>query len=290
MSGVLNAQPTPKQKGGPLLSDKQFDYVLELIYKLTGIAMTASKRLLVERRIMSRMEALSLPTFEDYAELLKRGDPTEVELFTNAVTTNLTSFFRENHHFDFLQKTFLPEQIKRKNNGDRKIRLWSAGCSTGEEPYSIAMALRESMPDIDAWDVKVLCTDIDSEVLAKCEAGVYTTDRVEGMSEQRVKKWFQQGSGDQDRFVKVKPCLRDLLVFRRLNLMQQWPLSGKFDLIFCRNVMIYFDKPTQQKLVDQFSNHLVPNGYLIVGHSESLVRNTTDFELLGRTVYKKVGG
>lgn len=280
----------PKQKGGSLLSDKQFDYVLELIYRLTGIAMTASKRLLVERRIMSRMEALSLPTFEDYADLLKRRDPTEVELFTNAVTTNLTSFFRENHHFEFLQQTFLPDQVKLKKNGDRKIRLWSAGCSTGEEPYSIAMSLRENVPDIDSWDVKVLCTDIDSEVLAKCEAGVYASDRVEGMSEQRVKKWFQHGTGAQGRFVKVKPKLQELLVFRRLNLMDQWPFSGKLDLIFCRNVMIYFDKPTQQMLVDKFAKYLAPNGYLIVGHSESLVRNTTDFELLGRTIYKKVGG
>ncbi|MEL7311419.1 MAG: protein-glutamate O-methyltransferase CheR [Pseudomonadota bacterium] len=286
MSSVLAKSDAKGQAS--LLTDKQFEYVMELIYQLTGIAMTAAKRLLVERRIMSRMEALKLGSFEDYAALLKRGDPTEVELFTNAVTTNLTSFFRENHHFEFMRDTFIPEVVRRERNGAKRIRMWSAGCSTGEEPYSIAITLREVIRDIDKWDTKVLCTDIDSEVLEKCQRGVYNLDRVDGIDAGRVKQWFQMGSGELNGKVKVKPSLQELLVFRKLNLMQPWPIKNQFDLIFCRNVMIYFDKPTQAKLVERFSQHLIKGGYLIVGHSESLVRNTSDFELLGRTIYRKV--
>ena len=284
MSGVLNPQQGEPRQRGTLLSDKQFDYVMKLIYELTGIAMTAAKRLLVERRIAKRMETIGLSDFEDYAALLKSRDPVEVEHFSNAVTTNLTSFFRENHHFEFLKNQFIPEIRARR--GEQKLRLWSAGCSTGEEPYSIAITLREAFQEMDQWDVKILCTDLDSEVLDKASRGMYASERVEGIEPARVSKWFQHGNGDQ---VKVKPVLQKNLVFRRLNLMHEWPFKGQFDLIFCRNVMIYFDKPTQEKLIKRFARHLVPSGYLIVGHSESLIRNSTQFELLGHTVYQKVG-
>ncbi|MEL7022813.1 MAG: protein-glutamate O-methyltransferase CheR [Pseudomonadota bacterium] len=287
MSGVLAKS---NSRSASLLSDKQFDCVLELIYQLTGIAMTAAKRLLVERRIKKRMEALNFASFEEYFALLRRGDATEVELFTNAVTTNLTSFFRENHHFEFFREKFIPEIIRRERNSGKRMRVWSAGCSTGEEPYSIAITMREALRDIDAWDAKVLCTDIDSEVLKKCQLGVYSMDRIDGIAEHRVKKWFQIGSGELDGYVKARPELQDLLVIRKLNLIQPWPIRNQFDLIFCRNVMIYFDKSTQQNLVQRFAQHLIPGGYLIVGHSESLVRNTTQFELLGRTIYRKLAG
>ncbi|MEM6819916.1 MAG: protein-glutamate O-methyltransferase CheR [Pseudomonadota bacterium] len=286
MSGVLTARKS--EAHACELSEQQFSYVLQLIYQLTGIAMTAAKRQLIERRIASRMSALKLANFEDYAALLKLGDPTEVELFTNAVTTNLTAFFRENHHFEFLREQLLPQFVRHRNESVKRLRIWSAGCSTGEEPYSIAMTLRETIGDIESWDAKVLCTDIDSEVVNTAKRGVYASERVEGMPEAQVRRWFQRGTGAMVDKVRVKPALQKLLTFQRLNLMHEWPFSGQFEVIFCRNVMIYFDKPTQEGLVERFAEHLVPGGHLIVGHSESLVRNTTRFELLGRTIYRKV--
>lgn len=286
MSGVLTVRKSNTQDGQ--LSEQQFSYVLQLIYQLTGIAMTAAKRQLVERRISSRMGALKLADFEEYAALLRDGDPTEVELFTNAVTTNLTAFFRESHHFDFLREQLLPKFVRNRQESGKRLRIWSAGCSTGEEPYSIAMTLREVIGDIDSWDARVLCTDIDSQVVDTARRGIYAIDRVEGMPEAQVRRWFQRGTGTMADKVRVKPALQELLTFERLNLMKEWPFQGQFEVIFCRNVMIYFDKPTQEALVERFAQHLVPSGHLIVGHSESLVRNTTKFELLGRTIYRKV--
>ncbi|MEL6216452.1 MAG: CheR family methyltransferase, partial [Pseudomonadota bacterium] len=142
--------------------------------------------------------------------------------------------------------------------------------------------------DIESWDAKVLCTDIDSQVVGTAKRGVYASERVEGMPEAQVRRWFQRGTGAMADKVRVKPALQKLLTFRRLNLMEEWPFTGQFEVIFCRNVMIYFDKPTQERLVERFAQHLVSGGHLIVGHSESLVRNTTEFELLGRTIYRKV--
>ncbi|MEL6301575.1 MAG: protein-glutamate O-methyltransferase CheR [Pseudomonadota bacterium] len=286
MSGVLTARKSEAQ--ACQLSEQQFSYVLQLIYQLTGIAMTAAKRQLVERRIASRMSALKVANFEDYAALLKLGDPTEVELFTNAVTTNLTAFFRENHHFEFLREQLLPQFVRHRHESGKRLRIWSAGCSTGEEAYSIAMTLREVIGDIESWDAKVLCTDIDSQVVDIAKRGVYAAERIEGMPEAQVRRWFQRGTGAMADKVRVKPALQKILTFQRLNLMQEWPFSGQFEVIFCRNVMIYFDKPTQERLVERFAHHLAPGGHLIVGHSESLVRNTTQFELLGRTIYRKV--
>lgn len=269
------------------MSDRDFEQIRAVIKDLTGINMSDSKRQLVYRRLSARLKATGIGTFQGYLDYLKQGDPAELEQFTNAVTTNLTSFFRENHHFEFLQKTVIPEAVTRSTRGDRRLRIWSAGCSTGEEPYSIAITLRESLKDLKNWDAKVLCTDLDSDVINTCKAGVYSMQRVEKLSRERLRRWFMKSRGLDGEVVKVNEQLRELLTFKQLNLMHDWPMKGPFHLIFCRNVIIYFDKPTQRVLIDRYADILVDGGYLILGHSESLFNVSDRFKLIGNTIYRK---
>lgn len=269
-------------------SDADFDYFRKLADRLTGIHLADNKRELVYGRVTRRLRALRLQTFAEYIGLLESGDVGELDQFTNMITTNLTSFFREMHHFEFLTSEVIPELMKNKPRGSR-IRIWSAGCSTGEEPYSIAMALRESVAGLNGWDVKILATDLDSEVLAHGAAGVYTDDRVNGIPTAYLDKYFEKGSGPNRGKVRVKQEVREMITFRRLNLMENWPMKGPMDVIFCRNVVIYFDKPTQTRLFSKFANMLADDGRLFVGHSEALYKVTDKFELLGKTVYKKAG-
>jgi chemotaxis protein methyltransferase CheR len=255
---------------------------------MTGISMGDSKRQLIQRRVTNRLKATGIHSIRAYMDYLKEGHPEEVEQFSNAVTTNLTAFFRENQHFEFLRNTILPEVAKKQRSGTKKLRIWSAGCSTGEEPYSIAMTLREAIPDINNWDAKILATDLDSDVLAKSAAGVYPINRVDKVDKQLLKKWFRKKETSEGAWVKASPQLQELITFRQLNLMHEWPLKGKFDLIFCRNVIIYFDKPTQQKLISRYHKHIQRDGYLILGHSESLHNVSDDFNLLGKTIYQRL--
>ncbi|MER2582506.1 MAG: protein-glutamate O-methyltransferase [Candidatus Competibacter sp.] len=268
-------------------SDRDFQHVRQIINRIAGISLADGKRELVYSRLSRRLRHLGLSRFEDYCQLLETGE-NNVELgeFVNALTTNLTSFFRESHHFDFLAKELLPALIRERNAGDRRIRIWSAGCSTGEEPYSIAMVLRETLPTA-GWDVKILATDLDSNVLATAERGVYEESRVKDISEMRLRRWFQKGRGEQSGLVRVVPMLRELITFRRLNLMEDWPMRGPFDIVFCRNVVIYFDKPTQRVLFERFADQLIDQGYLFVGHSESLFKVTDRFVPLGKTIYQR---
>ncbi len=269
-------------------SDADFDYFRKIADRLTGIHLADNKKELVYGRVTRRLRALRLASFAEYIALLESGDAGELEQFTNMITTNLTSFFREMHHFDFLTKEVIPELMRLKPRGSR-IRIWSAGCSTGEEPYSIAMALKESVSGLAAWDVKILATDLDSEVLAHGAAGVYAEDRVNGIPSVYLDKYFQKGTGPNAGKVRVREEIREMITFRRLNLMENWPMKGPMDVIFCRNVVIYFDKPTQTRLFAKFANILADDGRLFVGHSEALYKVTDKFELLGKTVYKKAG-
>ena len=269
------------------LSERDFADLRATIRELTGINMGDAKRELVYRRVSSRLKATGIRSFSEYVAYLKKGDPAEVELFSNAVTTNLTSFFREKHHFDYLSGTILPEIVAKKQHGKGRLRIWSAGCSTGEEPYSIAMTLRESFKELPRWDARVLCTDLDSDVLNTCRNGVYAANRVDKMPERSLRRWFQRSRGGSDLY-KVRPELQELLVFKQLNLMHDWPMKGLFDVIFCRNVVIYFDKPTQRVLVERYAEAMEEGGYLILGHSESLFKVSDRFKLVGNTIYRKI--
>ena len=179
--------------------------------------------------------------------------------------------------------------IKKKQlgNAPRRLRIWSAGCSTGEEPYSIAMVVKEAIGNQKDWDVRILATDLDTKVLAKASNGIYEQSRVEGLSKARLKRWIKKGSGNNEGKVRMSSELQELITFKQLNLMNDWPLKGPFDLIFCRNVVIYFNKPTQQVLFERYANLLDDKGHLFLGHSETMFQKTERYELIGKTVYQK---
>jgi len=268
-------------------SDRCFTRLRELVMRHTGIRLTEAKRDMVYGRLARRLRALGLRDFDDYCALIEEQGNDELEPFVNAITTNLTSFFRERHHFEFLAETALPE-IMEARHIERRIRVWSAGCSTGEEPYSIAMVLREALSDALGWDARILATDLDSGVLERAARGVYERERVAGLSEQRLRHCFLKGQGRHEGKVRITPELREMVRFHRLNLMDEWPMYGLFDIIFCRNVVIYFDKPTQCRLFDRFADRLATDGFLFVGHSESLFRVTERFRLIGQSMYRKL--
>jgi chemotaxis protein methyltransferase CheR len=265
---------------------QDFDYLRRVSNQHTGIVVTDDKFDMFYSRLARRVRALGLKSFADYCDYLEVPDNgSEITELVNAVTTNLTSFFRENHHFEFLAKTALPEAVAR-NRATRSLKIWSAGCSTGEEPYSIAMVLAEQEAMLQGWEVQLSATDIDSNVLAQAASGVYPMSRVEGMATSRLKRFFQKGRGAQQGKARVRDELRKRIRFDQLNLMQPLRLDRQ-DIIFCRNVIIYFDKPTKTMLMDRFADVLADDGYLIIGHSESLYQVTDRFELIGHTVYRK---
>jgi len=255
------------------LSNKEYALLADLIYRRSGIALGDNKKELVKARLMKRLKFHGLKSFGEYYELLLR-DKTDSEIVEtiDAISTNVTSFFREKQHFDYLSKIVLPNTIEQKKRiRKRKIRIWCAAASTGEEPYCIMFTLLEYLKTTLGWDIKELATDISTKVLAKAQEGVYEHQRMRGISPFFVDKYFDKKIEGKEKFYKVKDEIRNLVVFRRLNLMmERFPFSGKFDFIFCRNVMIYFDKPTQEKLVNKMAASLETGGHLFIGHSESL--------------------
>jgi len=275
----------------PLTNNRRFNFTqpdFELLRKLvnehTGIKLSDHKQEMLYSRLSRRLQALNLKSFFSYYKLLQADDGEELVHFINAVTTNLTAFFREPHHFELLEQKLLPELLIKKQ-ATHRLRLWSAGCASGEEAYSAAMVIKEVVPA--NWDVKILATDLDSQVLAKGERGIYKEEKISGVSPARLYRWFKKGSGVNVGQVQVIPELQRLITFKRLNLMHKWPMHGPFDIIFCRNVVIYFDKATQKILFERFANILDNDGYLLIGHSENLFQLTTSFHLLQKTVYVK---
>jgi len=265
-------------------NDHDFARVKKMVYDFAGIDLNDSKKSLVYNRLSKRIRFLDLSSFKSYLDYVIQQGESEFVHLINAITTNLTFFFRENHHFEYLADTVIPQLLK-DNQKSKKIRIWSAGCSTGEEPYSLAIVLKESVPA--GWDARVIATDLDTTVVETGKAGVYKSDHLKGVSEARKKRWFLKGTGARDGWIKAKPELQAIIDFGQINLMNDWPIKEKLDVIFCRNVVIYFDKPTQSKLFDRYANQLVDNGHLFVGHSESLYKVCDRFELLGKTIYKK---
>lgn len=269
-------------------TDQDFKHIRQLVGEKTGIVLSDSKKELVYSRISRRLRDLGLVKFSDYRKMLSEGHAEELEQFTNAITTNLTSFFREKHHFEYLKNEFLP-QLRSQKGGSRTLKVWSAGCSTGEEVYSICMTLREALSDIGQWNINILATDLDSDVLASAQAGVYDIERVESIDNTLLHKWFMKGKGSNEGKVRVSQELQNMVTFRQLNLMEKWPMKDRFDIIFCRNVLIYFDKETQGRLVNRYCDLLEDHGRLLVGHSENLLKVTDKYSLLGKTIYKKNG-
>lgn len=269
-------------------TDRDFGNIRRLVSEHTGISLSDAKKNMVYSRLSRRLRQVGLNDFDSYLKYLKEEDAAdELVQFTNAITTNLTSFFREQHHFEYLSKTLLPEVMKH-NDHTGKIRIWSAGCSTGEEPYSIAMTIKETIPDSAGWDIRILATDLDSNVLETARSGIYSEERVNGIPKSMVKRWFLRGKNQHTGKIRAHPALRDMITFGQLNLMKQWPVKGPIDIIFCRNVVIYFDKPTQQVLFDRYANVLANHGHLFLGHSETMFKVKNRFELIGKTVYRKV--
>ncbi len=270
--------------------DEDFRSLRDLVREKTGITLSEAKRELVYGRLSRRLRILNLGSFREYRQLLA-GDQGKDEIgdFINAVTTNLTSFFRENHHFDYLRDAFLAPIVAAGARGQR-IRIWSAGCSSGEEPYSIAMTIAENLPDWQRMDIKILATDLDTEMVERGHNGVYREDRVAGIGAKRLANWFREVPGAGARHYKVIPELASLITFRRLNLMEPLPFKGPLDIIFCRNVIIYFDKDTQRELFQRVAPLQRPGSLLFLGHSESLFKVSESYSLIGKTIYRRVAG
>ena len=263
-----------------------FNFLRRISNQHSGILVPDDKFDMFYSRLSKRVRVLGFSRFKQYCEYLQRHSDQEFTEFINAVTTNLTSFFRENYHFEFLANNLIPELLKR-NRAQRQIKVWSAGCSSGEEPYSLAMTLLENVSE--GWNIKILATDLDTNVLTTAAEGIYPFDRVANISEQRLQRWFQKGIGSQINKVRVKTELRQLIHFNQMNLMQEWPMKGHFDFIFCRNVLIYFNRDTKNRLTNRYAGLLKEGGHLFIGHSESLHQIDTPFTLVGNTIYKKAG-
>jgi chemotaxis protein methyltransferase CheR len=271
---------------GPSLGDGEFTFLRTFVYEHCGISLGEHKRQLVQGRLLRRLRALKLRDFRDYCELLRRDPHSELGELASAISTNVTAFFRESHHFDLLSNELLPRWIAEKKHGGR-LRIWSAGCATGEEPYTLAIALAEALEKHGNIDAKILATDLSPQALETASKGVYPLERLEGVSVERRRRWFLRGEGEYDQFACVHPRLRELVTVLPLNLLHDWPMQGPFDAIFCRNVVIYFDKPTKQRLFGRYAGLLPDGGYLFLGHSESMYGLNDSFDLIGRTVYRK---
>ncbi|RIK71005.1 MAG: chemotaxis protein CheR [Planctomycetota bacterium] len=274
------------------ITDDEFEAFQQLVYAETGIVLNDSKRCLLCSRLAKRLRALHLNDYIDYYDYLLRRDSGGVEMqeMINCITTNKTDFFRESHHFEFLASHVMPEVVARAaKGGPRRLRIWSAACSLGHEPYSIAITVRESAVNDPTWDVRILASDIDTLVLAQAADGVFDQDDLAPAGDMLLRRYFDRGVGAFAGKVRAKSSLRSLLTFRQINLIHDaWPIRARFDVIFCRNVMIYFDTETQRRVVERLVQYLNPGGYLMLGHSESIQWSPNPLRSLGNTVFQLV--
>ena len=271
------------------ISPKEYELIASLVYNRFGINLGKKKQSLVSNRLRKVLVENNFSSFKDYYEfVLNDKSGNSLDTLINKISTNLTYFAREKEHFDFLKNSVLPEQfVNPEIVREKSIRVWCAGCSTGEEAYTLSMVMHEAIGyNKDNWKLAVLATDISARALEIAESGIYKPDNVEKMSEGIKKKYFQR---NRDNSWNIKSNIREVVLFRRLNLIRnQFPFKRKFHSIFCRNVMIYFDTQTRQELVKKFSHHLMDGGYLFIGHSESLGRTNPYFEYIRPAVYRKM--
>lgn len=266
------------------LSEAEYKSIRDRAYSLAGIKLGDQKQDLVYSRLTKRIRALGLADFASYLRFLDHPQgQQEVEQMLNALTTNLTSFFREAHHFEHLTAEALNSRLDQQKGPSKRLRIWSSACSTGEEPYSIAMALMQSGIDLSHIDTRILATDLNTDVLQSASQGRYNAT-ISAKCPVAYQTYFQPHSSSIN---EIKPAVRDLIRFRQLNLLGNWPMKGQFDVIFCRNVLIYFDNETKNRLVSRFINILKPNGWLYLGHSESASGNHPSLISSGRTIYRK---
>ena len=262
---------------------ENFNFLRQMSNAHSGIQVPDERFDMFYSRLAKRVRKLGLNNFSEYCDYLVNNHADEFTNFINAITTNLTSFFREKHHFDYLRDVVIPDLLIR-NAATKKIRIWSAGCSTGEEPYSLAMTLLENVPA--NWDIRILATDLDTQVLQFAADGVYPEDRVAELPIEILKRWFMKGKFSPEN-VRVKTELQAIIQFKYLNLMEEWPMKTPFDVIFCRNVLIYFNRETKSRLAKRYAQLLVSKSWLFIGHSESLNQLTSEFELVAATSYMK---
>jgi len=276
------AATLPSREGGArefTFSVTDFERVRKLIYQHAGISLSPVKQDMVYSRLARRLRATGMRSFAEYLDVLEKNGGDEWERFVNSLTTNLTSFFREPHHFPIFAEHL------RQLGAKRPVRVWCSAASTGEEPYSIAITVLETL-GANASHVSIMASDLDTSVLATAQKGVYPIERVEKLSPERLHKFFQRGTGSQEGFVSVRPELKQMIEFRRINLLDtNYSVKGPLDIIFCRNVMIYFDKPTQYKILSRFAPMLQSDGLMFAGHSESFLHAADLFKSLGKTVY-----
>jgi chemotaxis protein methyltransferase CheR len=264
-------------------SDHDFRFLAEIANSKTGIVLNEQKRDMVYSRVSRRLRALGLTAFSQYCDLLKtkEGD-AELGNLVNAITTNLTHFFREKHHFEHLQQEVL---MPLQASDARRVRIWSAGCSSGMEPYSIALTMQHALRNVERWDARILATDIDTNMLAAGEQGQYALAEYDNIPQVMREHVVCR---TREETMQMADSLKRLIAFKYLNLLEPWPMRGKFDAIFCRNVVIYFDKETQAVLFNRMAEMLEIGGWLYIGHSENLTHVCNRFELMGRTIYRKV--
>ncbi|HEY1174268.1 MAG TPA: protein-glutamate O-methyltransferase CheR [Verrucomicrobiae bacterium] len=270
----------------PITEDaSDYAYIIDLIYERSGIRLHEGKKPLIRARLGKRMRALGIEDLGTYCDHLRsREGENELTHTVDALTTNFTSFLREEQHFKTLVNEALPSVIK---PGQKAFKVWSAACSTGEEPYSIAIYLAEHFPLAQGWNWEVLATDISTKALDKAKAGVYASDRLNTLPPEWLRRHFQRGEKQWAGYYRVKPALAARIKFMQLNLLGDYPFSGPFETIFCRNVMIYFDRPTQHGLVNHLHSCLGPGGWLMVGHSESLTGLSTPLKCIRPSIYRR---
>lgn len=270
------------------MTPEQFTIISSIAHKEAGLVFPNSKSALVSSRLVKRLRELDISDFDDYCKYVSSAaGKNELRLMISALTTNISSFFRENHHFEALKKDVLPSLVRRAEAGER-IRIWSAGCSVGMEAYSIGMTLLEALPEAPKLDIKILASDIDPKVLVVGRKGTYDERQLGAVPQNLRLKYFSTPSPNEAKRFQAHSDLKSITTFRELNLLEKWPITGAFDVIFCRNTVIYFDDNTQNLLWPRFQNALSPEGWLFVGHSERVPETSgTNFHNRGMTIYQR---
>lgn len=281
MKSTLNGVFTANSKTELTLSE--FEQIRKIVYDFCGINLHEGKQALVRGRLMKRLRSLQLNNFTEYLDYIENDDSgKEFSQFIDILTTNKTSFFRESSHFEFLEKEIIPKI------GNRPLKWWSAGCSSGEEPITMAMILKEGVSMTSKPPVRILATDLSNEVIQFAKMGVYPKDKLKDIPGILLKRYFKAHPENKDHFI-VDETIKSLITYGRLNLLNRWPMKGPFHIIMCRNVMIYFDKETQRRLVERFYHLLEPGGYLFIGHSESITNKEIGLRTVLPAAYQKIG-